>query len=70
MPLSISGEFRWGINGYVEPLPWLPRSKDLKPLDFNLWGLVKAAITFLKCLHPAAFRELQEVIPYFGVSAG
>ena len=69
-PLSNCGEFRWGRNGYVGPIPQLPRSKDLTPLDFNLWGFVKAVVTFLPYLQPAAFPELQEEIQRFGISAG
>jgi hypothetical protein len=48
MPLSMSGEFRWGERVNVGPLPWPPRSQDLTLLDFNLWGLVKEVDTFLR----------------------
>jgi hypothetical protein len=33
---------RWiGRDG---PMPWPPRSPDIKPLDFFLWGYVKSIV--------------------------
>ena len=33
----------WQI-GRGEPIPWPPRSPDLNPLDFYLWGHLKALV--------------------------
>jgi hypothetical protein len=42
------GEMRWigraAVNGDKNLLPWAPRSPDLTPCDFFLWGFVKDSV--------------------------
>ena len=39
------------------PIPWPPRSPDLSPLDFILWGYIKN-IVYLQVLGVRRWREL------------
>jgi hypothetical protein len=49
---------RWiGRNG---PLPWPPRSPDLTPLDYFLWGYVKGQV--YKSPRPQTVQELRDRI--------
>ena len=51
-PPQFSVDFRWLLNnrfhdrwiGRGGPIPWSPRSPDLNPLDFYLWGHLKALV--------------------------
>jgi hypothetical protein len=44
-PLTTTYDNRW--IGCGEPLAWPPRSPDLTPMDFFLWGHIKALIYML-----------------------
>ncbi|GFG36095.1 hypothetical protein Cfor_03668 [Coptotermes formosanus] len=48
---------RW--IGRAAPIPWPPRSPDLTPLDFFLWGIVKDRVyvpPYLQMSHSSEFE--------------
>ena len=58
----LNNEFpeRWIGRGAPDPRCWLPRSPDCTPLDFFLWGHVKALV--YENVVPASVEELKERI--------
>ena len=46
-----------GWIGRRGPLPWAPRSPDLTPCDFFLWGYVKSKVFSTNCFDLAQLEE-------------
>ena len=56
---------RWiGRGG---PIPWPPRSPDLNPLDFFLWGHMKSPVETVKDLVARVLTAAQEIQQTQGV---
>ena len=52
----LNKEFPRGWAGRVEPIEYPPRSSDLTPLDFYLWGVLKDIVYAMK---PETLQELR-----------
>ncbi|CAD6992202.1 unnamed protein product [Ceratitis capitata] len=58
----LRGEFGEHFISRSGPLNWPPRSRDIKPLDYFLWGCVKSNVYADK---PAAIDVLEDSIETF-----
>ena len=50
-------EFPDHLIGRRGPLEWPPRSPDLSPLDFSVWGIVKELVYNVKIMNMEHLRE-------------
>lgn len=54
--LNATFPHRW-IGRLPSPMQWPPRSPDLTPLDFFLWGFIKSKVYRTPCPNLAALRQ-------------
>lgn len=60
MYLNTTYDRRWiGRGGRI---PWPPRSPDLNPLDFFLWGYMKEQIYERQCRDEQELREKIQIV--------